>query len=130
MPPKGISVAEAMEKMVDLKSIARPPTCNGSEKEWASWKFRFGHVMGLLGLSEGMRAAEVQAEAYEQSALADDDKAKSMMLYTILVQTCSGKAMSIIQLVPNSNGSRRDSITKRQYFWCFITATKIQENLK
>ena len=80
-------IRELMERMVDLKSISRPPSFGGKEPEWAAWKFRFTHVLSLLGMGELLTRAEATADPITMNGVTQEVRDQSTLLYTILVQT-------------------------------------------
>ena len=90
---------DALAKLVDLKGLAKVEPFSGREAEWASWRFRFQNVLGLLpGLDALMdRAAEHRGELIEQE-LSPTAQAQSHLLWALLVQLCRGRAFLIVRL--------------------------------
>ena len=96
--------ADLAAKLVDLKGIARPPLCNGLEKDWPEYKFKMGSVCSLLQLDEVMLEAEQLTTPVDQGTLVETAKEKSKLLFNILACTCSGHASSIVRSVQIGHG--------------------------
>ena len=90
--------------LVDLKGITKPPPFDGLEKHWAAWKFRMVHLCDLIGIRNLMEYAERENDEINFDAMNREAQSQSKVLYTLLVQCCSGKALHVVQLVSRSHG--------------------------
>jgi hypothetical protein len=89
-------------KPVDLKSLAKPPQFTGKDEDFVEWRFKMESLNGLLQLEEAMEAA-AQTESMSE-AVADRWKPSSKLVYNLLATVCSGRALTIVKLVPQRNG--------------------------
>ena len=93
-----------MWKMVDLRGFARPPEFKGVDSEWVDYRFKMLAVCELLELADLMRRAETYPQEIRLDETEPEVRRRSAVLYSILVQTCTNKALSIVRLVRQGNG--------------------------
>ena len=112
--PRMVGTAESIHPMtalssrlVDLKGVAKPPTWDGREQAYQEWKFRFESVMALLDLEVGMKQAVDTGGQEALDTLSSMERGRSKLLYNILVQVVSGKALSLVRLGEIFMGTRR-----------------------
>ncbi|CAE8719240.1 unnamed protein product, partial [Polarella glacialis] len=95
---------EVAGRMVDMRGVAKPPNFTGLETDWAEWKFRMEAILSLLGLDDLAEAAVREGVDADARLLSDADELRSKMLYNLLVQLCSGKALSLVRTVRRADG--------------------------
>lgn len=96
--------AEYAGRLVDLKGVGRFPAFSGEEPEWPDWRFRFENCAELIDLGGGMRYAEKVTCEIDIDRLLPKYVQRTKLLYGILVQVCSGRALSLLCLVGKRNG--------------------------
>lgn len=96
--------AETYARILDVKGIGKLPTFSGEQNEFHDWKFKFEVSMSLLQLREGMEAAIRIQGPIDFSDLSAEAQYKARVLFAILVQQVTGKALSIAKLVDSENG--------------------------
>lgn len=90
--------------LVDMRGIGKPPSFTGDEKEFTEWKFRFEISMSLLGIADNMRAAEERRTPILPEEMSEAAMQKSKMLFAILAQVLTGKALALLRLIQGHNG--------------------------
>eukprot|EP00972_Heterocapsa_arctica_P079380 11699652-Heterocapsa_arctica.AAC.1 len=88
----------------NLCEIAKPPTFDGNEKHWPDFRFKFEAVLSLIGLRELLNLAAAWPGHITVEECSPQVLTKSHLLYLILLQTCSGKALAILRLVKDNHG--------------------------
>jgi hypothetical protein len=100
------AMADLSSRMVDLKGLQRPPTFSGKSEDWTEFKFRFEGIAALLVLDGVLSGClRVSEEELAGDRLCEEDAARSHILYSLLQNLVSGRAMAILKLVPNRNGA-------------------------
>ena len=51
----GENFGEVASKVLDVKSLLRPPLFSGLDKEWAEWRFRMDNTWTILGVDQLMK---------------------------------------------------------------------------
>ncbi|CAE8615096.1 unnamed protein product [Polarella glacialis] len=95
---------EVAGRMVDMRGVAKPPNFTGLETDWAEWKFRMEAILSLLGLDDLAEAAVREGVDADARLMTDADELRSKVLYNLLVQLCSGKALSLVRTVRRADG--------------------------
>jgi hypothetical protein len=95
---------EVAGRMVDMRGVAKPPNFTGLETDWAEWKFRMEAILSLLGLDDLAEAAVREGVDADARLMTDADELRSKILYNLLVQLCSGKALSLVRTVRRADG--------------------------
>ena len=95
---------EQYARLTDLKGVGKVPHFNGNENAFPDWKWKFEIAMSLLNIKSIMDQARTQVEPVELSSLDEQQTIQSQMLFAILAQALSGKALSILKLIENNNG--------------------------
>ena len=91
-------------RLLDLKGVARPPTFNGEPAGWSEFHFKFMAMLDLLEMGDmAVAAAGLNREITIQE-MTTYYRVRARLLYAILVQTLSGRALAILRLVERSNG--------------------------
>jgi hypothetical protein len=96
--------ADLAGRLMDLRGVGKFPTFNGQDADWAEWRFRFQVGADMLDLGDHMQMALQEPNAIPMGNLNKDSKQRAKLLYGILVQVCSGRALGIIRTVRGSNG--------------------------
>ena len=104
MPVSTATVADAAARLLDLKGLVRLPEFDGQEKSWEPFKFRLMSCLSVLELDQFLVLAGRLTEPLQAALLDDSGRARGRLLYTILTQCCSGKALSMLKLVDMGNG--------------------------
>lgn len=107
--------SEQYAKLLDLKSIGRPPRFTGKESDWADFRYRFKVSMSLLLLRDTLDVAANSLEPIDFVSLNDEAKHKTTVLHAILVQQVDGKALSIIKLIREPNGLEMWRLLCKEY---------------
>ena len=104
--PRGGSTGfeELSAKIVDLKGVARPGIFGGEPGQWREWKFKFETTAALLGLDEILEAIPNTCASLRTETFGEALRARSRLLYSILAQVCSGKALAVIRTSERMNG--------------------------
>eukprot|EP00972_Heterocapsa_arctica_P115025 16445648-Heterocapsa_arctica.AAC.1 len=61
-------------------------------------------VAELLGLAQLMGLAEAQTTFIDYEAMTEPTRQRARFLYSMFIQVLSGRAMSVLRLVPRYNG--------------------------
>ena len=101
---RGSSVTDLATKLLDLRGVGRFPEFSGKDTEWQDWKFKFQVCADMMGLGELMRTAARWATTTTAQEQHPSNLERARLLYGILVQVCSGRAMGILRTVQESNG--------------------------
>ena len=96
--------ADYAGKMVDFKGVGKFPSFTGEEADWPDWLFRFENCADLIDLTESMELAVKEKEPIDSARLYPKYAQRARLLYGVVVQTCSGRALSLLRLAPNKNG--------------------------
>ena len=86
-------------KLVDLKAIGKPPNFTGKDEDWMDWRFRFEVVAGMLELEDAMTLAVAMQTPIALEDLPMATRAKSRLLYGLLVMTVQGRALTRLKAV-------------------------------
>ncbi|CAE8581665.1 unnamed protein product [Polarella glacialis] len=99
------SFQDAAIRVCDFKGLARPPTFSGRDQDWPEFRYRFESLATLLGFDQLLdQASKVGFDGLDVDLFTEEDYAKSRFVHAILVQLCSGKALSLVKLTPKVNG--------------------------
>ena len=99
------SLLERASKVVDLRNAVRPPTFDSRPERWSEFKFKLKAVLSLIGLEETLdRCCEVPDEGLALEALEERSRQGSQLLYALLVSSVTGRAQSMMRLVPAGAG--------------------------
>ncbi|CAE8693048.1 unnamed protein product, partial [Polarella glacialis] len=99
------SFQDAAIRVCDFKGLARPPTFSGRDQDWPEFRYRFESLATLLGFDQLLdQASKVGFDGLDVDLFTEEDHAKSRFVHAILVQLCSGKALSLTKLTPKVNG--------------------------
>ena len=87
------------------KQLERNPPFSGKDEDFPEWVFAFRGLLGLLKLAESAKAAE----GMQESDLTLDDMDLDMVgrahgLWYLLVNSCKGKASTLLQGCEELNG--------------------------
>ena len=107
--------AEYARRLVDLKGVGKFPAFSGEEPEWPDWRFRFENCAELIDLGEGMRYVEKEMCEIDIDRLLPKNVQRTKLLYGILAQVCSGRALSLLRLVRKRNGPEGWRIHVNEY---------------
>ena len=92
-------------KLFDIKGMLNCPQFDGRGQNWQEFKFRFENLSSMLGLIEGVRWSERHSlEETDSVPMSELDKVKDQVLYTLLLQTCTGRAITIMRQGPVQRG--------------------------
>ena len=103
----GSELRQQIRSVVDPRILERVRDFSGRDEDFAEWHVRMCSLAELLGLGDEMRVAcsEPYEATMDMGALPDEEcRDKARALYHILLQACSGKAMTIVRAVPEHNG--------------------------
>ena len=106
---------EVAGRLVDMRGVAKPPNFTGLESDWAEWKFRMEAILSLLGLDDLADEAVRDTVNADARLMTDADEMRSKMLYNLLVQLCSGKALSLVRTVRRADGLAAWAKLVREY---------------
>ena len=96
--------AERAAKIIDLKSVCKPPTCTGEDQLWPEWRFRMENLFKLIGIADFTKAVlTMDDRALLHSVIPSRAEGASTFTHGILVATTSGKALTTVKL-SNGNG--------------------------
>jgi hypothetical protein len=97
---KSLEAARVLtSKLLDFK-VAKPPIFSGAPTDWAEFKFRLLGIANLIELDAPMKAVMlVQPHELELQALTPEMQIRSRVLYTLLLQSVQGRALSLLRLV-------------------------------
>ncbi|CAE8640336.1 unnamed protein product [Polarella glacialis] len=102
---RATSFQDAAIRVCDFKGLARPPTFSGRDQDWPEFRYRFESLATLLGFDQLLdQASKVGFDGLDVDLFTEEDYAKSRFVHAILVQLCSGKALSLVKLTPKTNG--------------------------
>ena len=92
-------------RLIDLKSIGRPRSFDGSDQSWSEWSFVFRSYCSLVSpsLSDLMERAQ---EAPMEVPMSENVEEATMQreLFHMLVMLCQGRALTELQRSPSQNG--------------------------
>ena len=97
--------AERCSRLLDLKSIGKPPVFDGTERAFSEWRFKVENLLLMLGLDKTVKETENQIELTDEDLLPEAQREMSRFLYSFLVQIVSGKALAILRLCPQGRTS-------------------------
>ena len=116
--PQAAPTSPARQQLVDTRTLGKPSSfsgeleANGKPSEgapWTQWSFTFRAFaaavsprMKELMVDAGSRSD--QPQALDNSVLNAEDAALSNQLYYALTLLCKGRALSIVQRVPEGGG--------------------------
>ncbi len=89
---------------MDLNALAKSPTFDGHETSWQKIRFRFEVTASFWGFEEEMADTASKKEPISKDTLAEPLKNKSRLLYALLSQICSGRALNIVRLCQTGKG--------------------------
>ena len=101
---KTYPTADLAGRLMDLRGVGKFPTFNGQDTDWAEWRFRFQVGADMLDLGDHMHLALAEERPIPMGGLNKDSAQRAKLLYGILVQVCSGRALGVIRTVRESNG--------------------------
>eukprot|EP00442_Polarella_glacialis_P050395 CAMPEP_0115162470 /NCGR_PEP_ID=MMETSP0227-20121206/71976_1 /TAXON_ID=89957 /ORGANISM="Polarella glacialis, Strain CCMP 1383" /LENGTH=160 /DNA_ID=CAMNT_0002574677 /DNA_START=443 /DNA_END=921 /DNA_ORIENTATION=+ len=102
---RATSFQDAAIRVCDFKGLARPPTFSGRDQDWPEFRYRFESLATLLGFDQLLdQASKIGFDGLDVDLFTEEDHAKSRFVHAILVQLCSGKALSLVKLTPKTNG--------------------------
>ena len=98
-------IHELGSKLADLRGICKPPMYDGRPSAFAEWKFRLRNFAALLNLDLALEWAEKHTLADLDRVQFDPvDAAKDKLLYGLLVQVCTGRALAVIRRATGAHG--------------------------
>ena len=98
-PTTAADFAAAAAMVIDLKGLWKPAIFSGCESDWAEWRFRQSVGFQLIGLEDLTRLAERSLERdLDHGVVPRETEAASLFLHSLLVQTCTGKALTIVRM--------------------------------
>ena len=106
LSPVGQDLSE-LSSIVDTRVMEKIPIFDGSEANFAEWRFTFEATCGLLGLEEVLRQSvlsthdETSLNFYAQQ---QDVSMKNKAVYCLLVASCRGRAPVLVRGVPKHAG--------------------------
>ena len=106
-----------LESVVDMRLLNRLPSFNGDDSEWKTWSFVFESMASLVdldGLMERCTAEPTEANLH-LSAQTAEMQVRMKALYHVLITTCKGKALSLLQMCPRHNGAITWRRMKEEY---------------
>ena len=77
--------SEIAGRLIDLKSLSRPPSFSGLDTHWSDFKFRFTCLAALMQVDDLMAQAVRAADDPQMPAMGSKLQAQSRLLYNILV---------------------------------------------
>ena len=97
--------AEIAGKIFDMKNLMKLPPFDGEDGKWREWKFGIENVLSMMSLDRLMKWAEkTNSVDLEIEFFSEDKLEAARFLYGILIQVCTGKALSILRLCEDKNG--------------------------
>ena len=96
--------ADYAGRLVDLKGVGRFPAFSGEGADWPEWRFRFENGADLIDMGDAMTMAVQAKQPIEFNRLLSKYAQRAKLLYGVLVQACSGRALSLLRLVRQRNG--------------------------
>ncbi len=90
--------------LLDLKGLAKVPIFDSKDEMWEEWKFRFEAVMDLVGVGDVMRLAAGLEREITLEEMNEENRHKARLLYQILLQSVTGKALTLLRAVARSSG--------------------------
>ncbi|CAE8679812.1 unnamed protein product [Polarella glacialis] len=102
---RATSFQDAAVRVCDFKGLARPSTFSGRDQDWPEFRYRFESLATLLGFDQLLdQASKMGFDGLDVDLFTEEDHAKSRFVHAMLVQLCSGKALSLVKLTPKING--------------------------
>ena len=114
-PRESAGFNELAAKIVDLKGVARPGRFSGEASHWREWKFKFETSAALLGMDEVLDAIPLATMDLHMHSLSEGLRLRARVLYSILAQVCSGKALAIVRTAERLNGIHAWWLLLREY---------------
>ena len=109
-------VRDLGSRLADLKGICRAPLYSGRPAEFSEWKFRLKNFASLLELDEGLAWCEQHSlQDLERLQFTAVDRARDKLLYSLLVQICSGRALAIVRRAGGSFGLKSWLLLLQEY---------------
>ena len=89
---------ERAGRLLDFR--AKPPQFSGESDAWPEYRFRMEMLLGMLGLKECMANALRDPVSFTQAKInaSAELRAQSMSLYSLLSETCHGRAHVLIRI--------------------------------
>ena len=89
---------ERAGRLLDIRT--KPPEFSGESDAWPEYKFRMEMLMGMLGLKESMANALKDPVAVTEAKiqLSTELRAQSTLLYSLLSETCRGRAHVLVRI--------------------------------
>ena len=86
---------ELLGKVIDLRNIAKLPSFSGTMADWQDYRFRLESLASLVQLRRLMDTA-ITADTAALEDMEINNVEQSQVLYSILIQTCSGRALALL----------------------------------
>ena len=107
-----------ISSVLDPKCLESIKTFSGKDEDYPEWEVKLKSTTTLLGLDGEMAVAiaEPTKDSVMLEALpADEVRNKAKALYHILIQSCQGKALTIVLTCEENNGLQAWRRVKREY---------------
>ena len=91
-------------RLVDLRGVGRLPAFSGEEADWPEWRFRVENCADLIDMGDAMTMVVQEKQPIEFNRLLSKYAQRAELLYGVLLQVCSGRALSLLRLVGQRNG--------------------------
>jgi hypothetical protein len=118
---KARQLIDHASKLIDLRGSMKPLMFSGKAEDWMDYRWTLEAMLSLLGdFVPSMRATvAMENNRLVLTALAPVQRARSRLLYQLLVAGCNGKARSMIRLIPQGCGILRGT-------HCFMSLSRVR----
>ena len=99
-----------MTGLVDTRTVGKLEQFDGRPDRWGDWSFKARAWFGLLPESGGvvvetlLDAAEEREDPIKGETLSEDQVRLARLVYNVLAQVCTGRALSVVRNVERGNG--------------------------
>ncbi len=93
-----------MPPSVDPKGAFKAPTFSGKRDDFGAWVFQMESYAGLLGWEKYFTTISTLQAELDEDLIEEEQKEVSRTLYYLLVTTCRGPALSIVNLTTRGCG--------------------------
>ena len=91
-------------QLFDWKQLVRPPIFSGRDQDFESWKLKFVISMSLLNFDAALQMAALCKDEVPYNTLRPEYKIQTKYVYSILANTCQGRALNIVRLCITPTG--------------------------